>query len=66
MGFNLNQLVEGQVKDPQVIVNGVNNLLDKSGVPGAGRIVGAAAEPGSTQSARLCRTSQAGSRSRRT
>ncbi len=30
MGFNLNQLVEGQVKDPQVIVNGVNNLLDKS------------------------------------
>lgn len=30
MGFNLNQLVEGQIKDPQVIVDGVNGLLDKS------------------------------------
>ena len=30
MGFRLNQLVEGQIKDPQLVLDDVNNLLDKS------------------------------------
>ncbi len=30
MGFRLNQLVEGQIKDPQAILDDVNGILDKS------------------------------------
>ena len=30
MGFRLNQLVEGQIKDPQAILDDVNSILDKS------------------------------------
>lgn len=30
LGFRLNQLVEGQMKDPQVILDDVNNILEKS------------------------------------
>ncbi len=30
VGFRLNQLVEGQIKDPQVILDDVNAILDKS------------------------------------
>lgn len=30
MGFRLNQLVEGQIKDPQVIVEDVNSILNNS------------------------------------
>ncbi len=35
LGFRLNQLVEGQIKDPQVVLEDVNALLDKSEYRGA-------------------------------